>query len=61
MTIALKCIAGVFVVSLIESHLTVIFLGGNERIWVGVMYQLINNALSILWKNFKRFYATSAT
>ena len=50
MTIALKCTAGVFVVSLIESHLTLIFLGGNERIWI---------ALSILWKNFKNFYATS--
>ena len=38
MTIALSCIAAGFVVSLIEPHLRVIFLGGIEQKWVSVMY-----------------------
>ena len=56
MTIALRRIAAVFLVSLIEPHLRVIFLGGIERKWVSVMYQWINIALSISWQNFKMFF-----
>ena len=56
MTIALRCFAAVFVVSLIEPHLRVIFLGGIEQKWVSVMYQQINIALSISWENLKMFF-----
>ena len=38
MIIALRCIAAVFGVSLIEPHLRVIFLGGIERKLVSVTY-----------------------
>ena len=56
MTLALKCIAAVFVVSLTELHLTVIFFGRIERKWLSVLYQQINIVLSVSWENFKMFF-----
>ena len=56
MTIDLRCIAAVFVESITEPHLRVIFSGGIERKWVSVMYQQINIALSIQGKISKCFF-----
>lgn len=53
MTIALKCIAAVFVGSLTEPLLRVIFLGGIVRKWVSAIYQQINISLLVSWENFK--------
>lgn len=55
MTIALKCIAAVFVGSLTEPLLRVIFLGGIVRKWVSAIYQQINISLLVSWENFKIF------
>ena len=45
-------IAAVFVVSLIDCNLTVLFLSGIEQKWVSAMYQQINIAIYFIQKMF---------